>query len=276
MKAPLLRDRLLARLAKAGARADYSRLAADVLGVRNASPELAKSLVSQALVIEDRQDQWRRLGERVSSSAPAGPGVYILRDAAGQPLYVGKAVNLRRRLRAHFAARRWPSVKAQLARAADAEWITVGSELEALLREAALIGELKPVVNVQVGWPALSTRRVPGVLVRDVLLVLPSVDPEAAELVAARADGAYMMLRTRRDGTELRTHAQRLLRLFLSVLPDSDVPPLAPIVFSWLARRGRHVSRIDPHDVTGASDLRARLCALLAADELFAERIVVR
>jgi predicted GIY-YIG superfamily endonuclease len=272
----LLRDQLLERLAEMGAQADYSRLAADVLGVQNAPPELAKRLVAQALVMEDRQHGWRRLGERVASSAPVGPGVYILRDAAGKPLYVGKAVNLRRRLRSHFAARRWPSVKAELARAVDAEWVEVGSELEALLREAALITELQPVVNVQVGLSALRTRNVPDVLLRDVLLILPSVDPKAAELVAARVDGGCVMLRTRRDGTELRAHAQRLLRLFLSVLPGSDVSPLAPIVFSWLARRGRHVSRLDPHDVTGASELRARLSALLADDQLFTARIVVR
>jgi len=272
----LRRDQLLERLAEMGAHPDYSRLAADVLGVRNVLPELAKRLVSQALVMQDRQDGWRRLGERVASAAPAGPGVYIIRDAAGRPLYVGKAVNLRRRLRAHFAARRWPRVKAQLARAADAEWVAVGSELEALLREAALIAELQPVVNVQVGLPALGTRNVPDVLLRDVLLILPSVDPEAAELVAVRVDGGCLMLRTRRDGAELKAHAQRLLRLFLSVLPGSDVSPLAPIVFSWLARRGRDVSRLDPNDVASASELRARLSRLLADDQLFTERIVVR
>lgn len=272
----LLRDRLLERLAGMGGHADYPRLAADVLGVRNASPELAKRLVSQALVMEDRQDGWRSLGNRVASSAPAVPGVYVLRDAAGRPLYVGKAVNLRRRLRSHFAARRWPSVKAELARAADAEWTRVGSELEALLREAALIADLQPVVNVQVGLPAFRTRHVADGLLRDVLLVLPSVELDAVELVAARADGGCMILRTRRDGTQLKDHARRLLRLFLSSFPGADVLPLAPIVFSWLARRGRAVSRLDPHDVAGAGELRARLSALLADEQLFAERIVVR
>ena len=58
---------------------------------------------------------------------------------AGTVLYVGKAINLRRRLRSHFAARRWRGLKAPLARADGAEWHEVGSELEALLREATLI-----------------------------------------------------------------------------------------------------------------------------------------
>ena len=40
------------------------------------------------------------------------PGVYVLKDAAGRALYVGKAINLRRRLRAHFAERRWRALEA--------------------------------------------------------------------------------------------------------------------------------------------------------------------
>ena len=77
----------------------------------------------------------------------------MLKDADGRALYVGKAVNLRRRLRAHFAERRWRALKPEMSRAADAEWQEVGSELEALLREAALIEELQPPVNVQIGAP---------------------------------------------------------------------------------------------------------------------------
>ena len=115
---------------------DHQRLAAEVLGIRNAPPELARRLVAQALVVEDRRDAWRRAGERIAAAAPATPGVYVLRDDEERALYVGKAINLRRRLRAHFADRRWRGLKAPLARVADAEWQEVGSEIEALLREA--------------------------------------------------------------------------------------------------------------------------------------------
>ena len=52
----LLRDRLRARLNEMGDAPDYPRLAAEVLGIRNAPFELARRLVSQALVLEDRQD----------------------------------------------------------------------------------------------------------------------------------------------------------------------------------------------------------------------------
>src|SRR6266446_2177858 len=159
----LLRDRLAARLAQMGRAPDFQRLAADVLGIKNAPPELARRLVSQALVLEDRREEWRRIGERVCADAPSAPGVYVLRDDNGRVLYVGKAVNLRRRLRAHFSARRWRALKPALARAATAEWREVGSELEALLREAATIAELRPTVNVQTAEPLLDTRAVPDV-----------------------------------------------------------------------------------------------------------------
>src|SRR3954470_22594292 len=106
----MLRDKLLARLADTRGAPDHQRLAAEVLGIRNAPPDLARRLVAQALVIEERQEGWRRTGERVCAAAPAVPGVYVLRDDQGGALYVGKATNLRRRLRAHFARRRWPAL----------------------------------------------------------------------------------------------------------------------------------------------------------------------
>ena len=114
----MLRDRLLARLAEMGDAPDHQRLADEELGIRGAPPELARRLVAQALVLEDRRDVWRRAGERICRDAPATPGVYVLKDADGRALYVGKAVNLRRRLRAHFAERPQPDPELiQLARA---------------------------------------------------------------------------------------------------------------------------------------------------------------
>src|SRR5262245_25327839 len=193
---------------------DHQQLVADVLGIRGAPPALAKRLVAQALVLEDRRDAWRRVGERICRDAPAAPGVYVLNDAAGRALYVGKAVNLRRRLRAHFAERRWRTLKPELSRIADAEWQQVGSEIEALLREAALIAELCPVVNVQTAAPALTTRDIPRALVRDVLVIVPSIEADSVELIGARQHGEWMMQRTRRSGADLAVHSQRVMRFF--------------------------------------------------------------
>lgn len=273
----MLRDKLLAARRDGW---DDERLAAEVLGIHGAPPALAHRLVAQALVLEDRRDAWRATGERICAAAPTGPGVYILKDDRERVLYVGKAVNLRRRLRAHFSGRRWRATKAELARACSAEWIEVGSELEALLREAMLIGELAPIVNVQTGAPALDTRAVPGALRRDVIVVVPSIEIDSAELVAACAGGGVMIQRTRRSGADLAVHARRLRRLFrptppseLRLRPSSFKLSLSPLVFSWLAGRGADATRLDPHAAPTVGVLKARLAALLRDDRLFHERL---
>ncbi|NPA31494.1 MAG: excinuclease ABC subunit UvrC [Chloroflexi bacterium] len=84
--------------------------------------------------------------------APAKPGVYLMRDAEGQVIYVGKAVNLRNRLRSYFqpsAARHSIKVRRLLERLHDLEWIVVGSELEALILEMNLIKKHRPRYNIQ-------------------------------------------------------------------------------------------------------------------------------
>jgi predicted GIY-YIG superfamily endonuclease len=272
----MLRDKLLARLAEMGDAVDHQRLAAEVLGIRGAPPELAKRLVAQALVVEDRRDEWRRAGERICGRAPSTPGVYVLKDGDDRPLYVGKAVNLRRRLRAHFADRRWKAIKPAFARAADAEWQEVGSELEALLSEAALIDELKPPVNVQTASPQLDDRAIPQALLRDTIVVAPSVEDDSVELIVSRVeDGGWMIQRTRRNGSDLAVHANRLWRFFNSALRRARTsgPPLAPIVYSWLAGRGASATRLDPHAARSVQEMRRRLAALLRDERLFHERI---
>ena len=277
----MLRDKLLARLAEMGDAPDHQQLAAEVLGIRGAPPELARKLVAQALVLEDRRDVWRRAGERICRDAPPTPGVYILKDAEGRALYVGKAVHLRRRLRAHFAARRWRALKPEMSRAADAEWQEVGSEIEALLREAALIRDLQPPVNVQIAAPDLEERDVPAALRRDVLVVQPSIEPDSVELIGAAVDGRWTIQRTRRSGDDLPVHARRMRTFFSGAEPRTmkDEPRtiraalLSPLVFSWLAGRGAGATRLDPHDVASAKQLQMRLAALLADDRLFVERL---
>lgn len=272
----MLRDKLLTRLREMGAAPDHQRLVAEVLGIRGAPPDLARRLVAQALVMEDRREVWQRVGERICRDAPSSPGVYVLRDEADHTLYVGKAINLRRRLHAHFADRRWRAVKPELSRAVAAEWQAVGSELEALLREAALIEELRPSVNIQTARPALATRSVPAALVRDILVVVPSIEEDSVELVGARVDGGWTIQRTRRDGTDLPTHTSRLMRFFRTTTSSSRDAALAPIVFSWLAGRGATATRLDPRDVRSATHLRTLLAALLKDELLFAERLEQR
>jgi hypothetical protein len=272
----MFRDQLAERLLEMGRTPDYVRLASDVLGIRGASVELAHRLVNAALALDDREAAWRRVGQRASLGAPHSPGTYVFRDANRRVLYVGTAVNLRRRLRGHFAARRWLSLKPALARVALVEWEVVGSEIEGLIREAMLIDELKPEVNVQVRTPTLGRRGIPQALLRDVLILVRSIDDDAVELVAARSDGRSLMQRTARDGSSLEHHVERLWAFFQTSggLWRGDEGMYAPLVFSWLAGRGRASTRVDPHDAVSCAELGVRLSQLLGDSALFSERLV--
>ena len=81
---------------------------------------------------------------------PETPGVYLFRDAGGTVLYVGKAGNLRSRVRSYFLESRWVDAKTgSLAREiADLETILVGNEREALALEHNLIKQYRPKFNV--------------------------------------------------------------------------------------------------------------------------------
>jgi len=96
----------------------------------------------------------RELARWSSRNLPPSPGVYIFRDTAGRPLYVGKSTSLQRRVRSHFTdsagfVRRRDGMLDQI----DAiEWEPTGSELRALVREAELITALAPTYNRNRRW----------------------------------------------------------------------------------------------------------------------------
>ena len=81
---------------------------------------------------------------------PVGPGVYQHIDAEGTVLYVGKAKNLRSRVRQYFQKSRAmdPRIEAMLRRAANIEIIVTENEVEALILESNLIKQLHPRYNV--------------------------------------------------------------------------------------------------------------------------------
>ena len=84
----------------------------------------------------------------LARDAPTRPGVYLFRDRHEQVLYVGRARDLRARLRSYFRSEgQRPSVEAALLALHRIEWRVLGSELEAALEEVRLIRELQPPAN---------------------------------------------------------------------------------------------------------------------------------
>jgi excinuclease ABC subunit C len=87
----------------------------------------------------------------ILDTAPTKAGCYLMKNASGKVIYVGKAVNLRNRLRSYFhaSAQHNPRTRQLVQRIADIEWIVVGSELEALILEMNLIKKYRPRYNVR-------------------------------------------------------------------------------------------------------------------------------
>lgn len=94
----------------------------------------------------DNQDA---LDEKLAT-LPAKPGIYQFRNAAGKIIYVGKAKNLRNRVRSYFRSQQQHSGKTLVlvSHITDFEVIITSSEVEALILENNLIKELKPRYNV--------------------------------------------------------------------------------------------------------------------------------
>lgn len=89
--------------------------------------------------------------QAILDTLPTKPGCYLMKNASGKIIYVGKAINLRARVRSYFHASANASrkIKRMLFELAEIEWIVVESELEALILEMNLIKKHLPEYNVR-------------------------------------------------------------------------------------------------------------------------------
>ncbi len=111
----------------------------------------------QILLFPDPRPLVERLGAAFFQQAPECAGVYVMRDAGGAPLYVGKARNLRRRLCSYRVANpeRMPRRHLRLLRAVTRiELIEFADESAATEKEAELLLAWKPKFNRAGTWPA--------------------------------------------------------------------------------------------------------------------------
>ena len=83
-----------------------------------------------------------------ANKLPLLPGVYIMLDAAGQVIYVGKAKKLKNRVTSYFRGSHLPKVEAMVQKVADFNVIVVNSEFESLILENSLIKQHQPHYNI--------------------------------------------------------------------------------------------------------------------------------
>ena len=88
--------------------------------------------------------------EEKLAKLPQRAGVYMMKDASGKIIYVGKAKILRNRVRQYFQSSAKHNVKTQVmvSKIADFDYIICDSEMEALVLESNLIKENKPRYNI--------------------------------------------------------------------------------------------------------------------------------
>jgi excinuclease ABC subunit C len=84
------------------------------------------------------------------SSIPSEPGIYIMKDAAGAVIYIGKALSLKKRVTSYFTKKDHDVKTAVLVRLIDSfEYIATANEVEALILENTLIKKHKPKFNIR-------------------------------------------------------------------------------------------------------------------------------
>ncbi len=100
------------------------------------------------------QQRLSRLRERIAHF-PKTPGVYLMKDAAGTVLYVGKAKDLRARVNSYFQASadllntRGPEIARMVTQVEDIDFLECETEVDAILKEARLIKDIQPPHNAQ-------------------------------------------------------------------------------------------------------------------------------
>lgn len=127
-------------LADAQAMLDFYRITHKLKGA---------SMVAENL---QQQTQSRSLPPTVDSSViaalPERPGIYIFEDANGFPLYIGKSVNIKKRVKSHFTQASMVAKEMNLSlRSHHVSFEETDTELEALLLESQRIKEMQPLLN---------------------------------------------------------------------------------------------------------------------------------
>ncbi len=209
------------------------------------------------------------------AALPEAPGVYLFLDDHDTVIYVGKSVNLRRRVQSYF---RWradddPKLERIQRDTRRLRHIALGSDLEALLEEAELIARHQPAVNVQ-----LDVQPVPREKgIDDVLLaLLPHHDPGKACLWTLHPGGRIRSLALPRTGAP----AESLDAVLAAAAADQPHPALQayrdasfPLALRWLRKNSQAITFFKYHDFPDRAALARAIGGALAENAADGPRI---
>lgn len=222
--------------------------------------------------------------EKFIDTLPETPGAYVMRNARGHAVYVGKAANLRQRVRSYFQSpapeeRKLREIRAQIA---ALHYETVDTELDALLREHRLIQRLKPPANRQkkiFPAPLPQSARLQCIFLVPVFPKTPTTKGRViVYLLSACSLKRYSVALGRKPGARL---LRGLAEFYAEIAsPEKKRAYLAnntrerlEIAARWLHQNADRINVLDPADCAGEQELERRLLLLLRSAETMAEKV---
>ncbi|MBC6952250.1 hypothetical protein DWB58_30420 [candidate division KSB1 bacterium] len=218
--------------------------------------------------------------ERFVGQLPEAPGVYLMKNAKGKVIYVGKAANLRKRVQNYFRQPTPEDVKLQRQQTElkTLHYEVHDTELEALLREQALIRRFKPALNRQRlihAEKATQPQNKSGIFIVPLRQESAATAPQRVMiyfLMPHKLIRLALALR-RKPGKRL----QKMLAAFWQMRSAAGRSEKearferehVEIAARWLQQNRHWISRIDPDDCADEQDAEKRIRALLHAPEIF-------
>jgi hypothetical protein len=235
----------------------FCRIAAELIGRMKARGVENRGQLDAALYEESNYDfTGKDITREMIEELPAKAGVYGFTDKSGAYIYIGKAVNLRRRIENYFRFNSESPEKLGKLRAA-AHGLTIhrcGSELEALIYEYRLIKKHKPALNSQ---REVSERRGNYKTLPDAVIVLPHAQDGFCVSVWIRQDQKIKLRPFETTFCEEEEIAKELQEYFYSgTLPASpdDFPELE-IVTRWVKRNRDNLPMISVGNMADANEI---------------------
>jgi hypothetical protein len=208
---------------------------------------------------------------------PQAPGVYVMRNRAGDIIYIGKSHNLRRRVGTYFLARRRKDTKTSkiLEQLHSLEIQTTDSEVEALLLETRLIRDFHPSINLQV-----ELHETPSGYGKELNLVLlvpiSGANRAIAYLLKAGLFAERCPIALGRPVSKALARKIRSLYFTGRRRNPSRESWEKEIVCRWLAVNRRQLNFVDVDDAGGFEDTVRQLNAYLADPGRLSEKVHYR
>ncbi len=217
--------------------------------------------------------------EKMIVDLPETPGVYVMKDREGRVIYVGKSANLRTRVRGYFANAftEEPKLRHMLKQVARLHYELFDTELEALLREQALIKRLRPALNRQIEvHEATPARFSPTIFLVPLREPAPTASKGRVVLyfLSARKLKRLLINLVRIPRARLR----KMLADF--VAPEVVAPEVTPtqrtqieIARRWFQQNRAWISALPLNEAQASEEVETQLLRLLRSPEIFHERV---